>query len=201
MWRGILNNPDAEHQCLLFTRSMNNVNPEHKNARDFVDTVDDDIDPLAQRQLLDLVDQKLFEKLPAFNIYQYENLEWSDSEEGGISETLHAEYLKDLASDFEAAVKRLIDANTTRRQVLPKNDVYTECLQHFRMVKENSAMFWGRREEMRLIEDYSNDRLAGAPLVLYGHAGCGKTAVLAQTAALVSILFVACMFTCAKSLL
>ena len=184
---GILDCADAEQQCLLFTRSMNNVNPEHKNARDFVDIVDDDIDPLAQRQLLDLVDQKLFEKLPAFNIYQYENLQWADTERGGVCESAHAQYLKDLATDFEAAVKRLIDVNVTKRPDVIKDDVYTECLQHFRLVQQYSSMFCGRREELRLVEDYVKGRLSGAPLVLYGHAGCGKTAILAQAAAAVSV--------------
>ena len=196
IWRGILGSSDPESDCLLFTRSMNNVNADHKHATDFVDiTADDEIEPLAQRQLLDLVDQKLLEKLPPQNIFQYENLEWANADDGGICETEHAQYLKDLAMDFEAAVKRLIDANMTKRRAdvtreqvrVESDDVYRECVQHMRMVSGLSEMFWGRREEMHLIRDYIDDRLSGAPLVLYGHAGCGKTAILAKTAQMVNI--------------
>lgn len=107
---GILTYPDPDNHCLLFTRAMNNVNSDHKNARDFVDLVDDDlVDTLAQRQLIDLVDQKLFEKLPAFNIFQYENLEWSDGDDGGITEREHGEYLTDLAQDFEGKLHKVLD--------------------------------------------------------------------------------------------
>lgn len=85
------------------------------------------------------------------------------------------------------AVKRLIDANMKKRHQAPaqRDDVYRECVQHLAMARDNSAMFWGRKEEMRLVEDYVNDRLSGAPLVLYGHAGVGKTTVISKALSMV----------------
>ncbi|GAB6024674.1 hypothetical protein CHUAL_009808 [Chamberlinius hualienensis] len=67
----------------------------------------------------------------------------------------------------------------------PQGQIVTEILQHLHACNNSVQVFHGRDEELQRVKDYligPSDK----PFLLYGTGGCGKTSLVAKTAAMVT---------------
>ena len=103
---GITLNERRRDRCLAFIRHVNNINLQHPKAWRFIDmTADGQLDTEAKQLMTSLREETIRELLPAENIFRFE-AEWSDDE--GINETQHAEYLQQFCETFKTALKHQI---------------------------------------------------------------------------------------------
>lgn len=177
--------------CLIITRHIPDINLRHKHAGRYIDLCKDGLDRAVQQQLLSLLEHKLFPKLPLSTVFQYTDLEWSNSKHGGVTEAEHHDYLDDFASDFITALQALIDDTMKSRvqaqQEADESDVYKECLAHARVASELCGGFHGRDRELKMIRAYVNEAVVSEAMVVCGPLGGGKSALLARAASLVSL--------------
>ena len=103
---GISLNQRRSESSLAFIRHVNNINLQHPKAWRFIDmTADGQLDTEAKQLMTSLREETIPELLPAENIFRFE-AEWSDDE--GINETQHAEYLQQFCETFKTALKHQI---------------------------------------------------------------------------------------------
>lgn len=64
-----------------------------------------------------------------------------------------------------------------------------EICQHVETCQQKSKVFFGRQDELKLIEEYldisADPETVINPLIIHGKSGCGKTALVARAAILV----------------
>ena len=95
----------------------------------------------------------------------------------------HVTHLRNLCNNFLLRMKRMIgDAHEKQRRFY--DELTSEVLQHWHLAKTRCHVFEGRAQELGRIEAYcveeSVNLSSNAPVVVYGHSGCGKTSVLAK---------------------
>ncbi|XP_077982250.1 NACHT domain- and WD repeat-containing protein 1-like isoform X2 [Glandiceps talaboti] len=158
--------------------------------RCYIDTTGDnnEIDENMQERLNQLKN-RLGSKINEGNILKFD-ISWSKNgvDPEGISE--HAQYIDSLCSQSEAMLKALIDKTVCEVQTLEDETpvkkiherLYSELQQHSKHCQELCQTFQGRQELLSQVEKYlSSD--ARHPLIIHGHTGCGKTALMAKSAA------------------
>ena len=103
---GITLNERRRDRCLAFIRHINNINLQHPKAWRFIDmTADKQLDTEAQQLMTSLREETIPQLLPAENILRFE-ADWSD--DGGINERDHAEYLQQFCYKCKSAIKQQI---------------------------------------------------------------------------------------------
>ena len=181
----MIEEPNKKDSCLVFRRTIKNINTHNNKAWRFIDQHDDrSLDVQAQDLLSHLRNVEIPENLPGENIFDFTTT-WSDNE--GINEKDHAEYLEEFIATIETAVLGLIEKGVEKRSRLSGYFyVYNEVLDHSHQCVSKVAKIHGREDELQEIKQYlmsTNDQ----PLIVHGESGCGKTSVLAKMALQVSL--------------
>lgn len=179
---GILNVKNTKNHCLAYIRYINNINLQNlKKASLFVDIIQRSLDTESAKLLGDLRDKRLPDKIEVSNLQKY-TVEWIGRE--GLDVETHEEYLNHFISHFYKNIVKLVDRAMRKEDSSAQGQIVTEILQHLHACNNSVKVFYGREESLIAIEQYmlgDSDK----PLVLYGEGGCGKTSLLAKSAALV----------------
>lgn len=115
-------------------------------------------------------------------LFRY-TVEWIGRE--GLDIETHEEYLNHFISHFYKNVVKLVDRAMRKEDSSAQGQIVTEILQHLHACNNSVKIFYGREESCDRIKRYmlgDSDK----PLVLFGDGGCGKTSLLAKSAALVA---------------
>ncbi|XKL66768.1 hypothetical protein PGB90_010188 [Kerria lacca] len=181
---GILNVSNTKNHCLAYVRYVNNINLQNvKKASLFLDIVNRQIDAEASKLLTNLRDERLTAKIESTN-YQRYTVEWIGRE--GLDPETHQEYLQHFITHFYKNITKLVDRAMRKEDSSAQGQIVTEILQHLHACTNSVRVFYGREKSLSRIEQYMmND--CDKPLVLYGEGGCGKTSLLAKSAALTVI--------------
>ncbi|KAH9643947.1 hypothetical protein HF086_016497 [Spodoptera exigua] len=105
-----------------------------------------------------------------------------------INRSLDAEASKLLADLRDVRLPNKIET-TNIQKAMRKEDssaqgvIVTEILQHLHACNNSVKVFHGREPDLDFIENYMKNK-SDKPLVLYGEGGCGKTSLLAKSAAM-----------------
>ena len=127
--------------------------------------------------------------LPESNIFVTDLAEWKDE---GLDLELapHQKYLSGFLDIFYKKLVSMIDAaadNEKKEKIT--NPMYDDILQHLLFCQTKCKGFQGREDVLKQVRDYvtgqCDGQITGAPLVLHGESGSGKTSVLAKCASLV----------------
>ncbi|KAI8121835.1 NACHT and WD repeat domain-containing protein 2 [Lucilia cuprina] len=180
---GILNVKNTKNHCLSYVRYINNINLQNlKKASLFVDIINRSLDTESAKLLADLRDNRLPAKIESSNSQKY-TVEWIGRE--GLDIETHEEYLNHFISHFYKNIIKLVDRAMRKEDSSAQGQIVTEILQHLHACNNSVKVFYGREESLEHIKRYmlgDSDK----PLVLYGEGGCGKTSLLAKSAALVA---------------
>ena len=179
---GLVEDEQCRDRCLVFRRTIQNINLKHSKAWRFIDqNPDGSTDTEAQGLLHDLKDDRVSKYLPGENIFDF-TTDWSDNE--GINEQENQEYLKEFCKTFEEAVLGLIERGVKKQHL--QKPVYLEILEHSHQCVEKVHRFHGRAEELKKVQEYITSS-SDQPLVIHGDSGCGKTSLMAKVATEVNI--------------
>lgn len=145
----------------------------------------DQLDTHKQTLCDHIAEQKVPSKIHSNHIHQF-TVQWTD--EGGINEEEHAEYLETFSNDFRDAMLELIESNMKNRVKNPFGDdeLGMEILEHTHNCLKRSTRIHGRDDTLQRIRQYVMDRI-DQPLIIYGHPGMGKSCILSKAATLVSM--------------
>ncbi|KAK7576572.1 hypothetical protein V9T40_012858 [Parthenolecanium corni] len=178
---GILNVSNTKNHCLAYVRHINNINLQNvKKASLFLDIINRQIDAEASRLLADLRDERLTSKIETTN-YQRYVVEWIGRE--GLDPDTHGEYLQNFITHFYKNITKLVDRAMRKEDSSAQGQIVTEILQHLHACNNSVRVFYGREESLVRIKEYIMNE-CDKPLVFYGAGGCGKTSLLAKSAAL-----------------
>ncbi|XP_059619516.1 NACHT and WD repeat domain-containing protein 2 [Phlebotomus argentipes] len=178
---GILNVKNTKNHCLAYVRYINNINLQNlKKAGLFVDIINRSLDTEACKLLANLRDERLPNKIETTNIQKY-TVEWIGRE--GLDTETHEEYLNHFISHFYKNIIKLVDRAMRKEDSSAQGQIVTEILQHLHACNNADKVFYGREDELAHIKGYMLGD-SEKPLVLYGEGGCGKTSLLARSAAL-----------------
>ncbi|XP_069132997.1 NACHT and WD repeat domain-containing protein 2-like isoform X2 [Argopecten irradians] len=184
---GILETDATDNHCMVVQRTITDIsrNLHDSAAPDFVDISPDNPHALDKTQSAIIQDLKL-ETLPTkvgvTNILPYD-VEWAA---GGVivgGHRSHQHYIERMCKQVTDNLKRQLCAyfEDRKRKVDNKTRLFDEVSQHVAFCHERTKHFQGRKELLQLVKSYLRSRCP-SPLVLYGKAGCGKTALLCKTA-------------------
>ncbi len=188
-----MHTPDPHNTCLAFIRSiadLKNYVP-HPQTIKYVEISYSEkeekwqADPHCEKALRYLVDHQMRQWMPASNVFDFDVL-WRFN--NGIDEKLHKSYLNELCETFYESMCELIDrvGHSQADNELPQ--MVDEAYQHWNTCKQKCMDFCRPIREglLQSVQSYilSKDTV---PLVLYGKPGCGKSALIAQAAADVSL--------------
>ncbi|XP_039275800.1 NACHT and WD repeat domain-containing protein 2-like [Nilaparvata lugens] len=177
---GVLNVKNTKNHCLAYVRYINNINLQNlKKASLFLDIMNRSVDIEASRLLANLRDERLTAKIEASN-YQRYTIEWIGRE--GLDPETHEEYLQHFITHFYKNIVKLVDRAMRKEDSSPQGQIVTEILQHLHACNNSVKVFYGREEELIRIEQYMKG-LSDNPWCCYGEGGCGKTSLLAMSAA------------------
>lgn len=180
---GVLNVKNTKNHCLAYVRYINNINLQNlKKASLFVDIINRSLDTESAKLLGDLRDNRLPAKIESSNMQKY-TVEWIGRE--GLDIETHEEYLNHFISHFYKNIVKLVDRAMRKEDSSAQGQIVTEILQHLHACNNSVKVFYGREESLEKIKRYMLED-SDKPLVLYGEGGCGKTSLLAKTAALVA---------------
>ncbi|KFB37533.1 AGAP011163-PA-like protein [Anopheles sinensis] len=178
---GVLNVKNTKNHCLAYIRYINNINLQNlKKASLYVDILNRSLDTEACKLLADLRDVRVPNRIEASNIQKY-TIEWIGRE--GLDVDTHEEYLNHFITHFYKNIVKLVDRAMRKEDSSAQGQIVTEILQHLHACNNSVKVFYGREEQLERIERYmlgTSDK----PIVLYGEGGCGKTSLLAKSAAL-----------------
>ncbi|KAL4712468.1 hypothetical protein ACJJTC_007484 [Scirpophaga incertulas] len=178
---GILNVKNTKNHCLAYVRYINNINLQNlKKASNFVDILNRSLDSEASKLLADLRDVRLPEKIETTNIQKY-TVEWIGRD--GLDNETHGEYLNHFIAHFYKNIIKLVDRAMRKEDSSAQGQIVTEILQHLHACNNSVKVFHGREDDLNFIENYMKNS-SEKPLVLYGEGGCGKTSLLAKSAAM-----------------
>lgn len=178
---GVLNVKNTKNHCLAYVRYINNINLQNlKKASLFVDIINRSLDTEASKLLANLRDERLPNKIESTNIQKY-TVEWIGRE--GLDSETHDEYLNHFISHFYKNIVKLVDRAMRKEDSSAQGQIVTEILQHLHACSNSVRVFYGREENLDHIKNYMLGK-SEKPLVLYGEGGCGKTSLLAKSAAL-----------------
>ncbi|XP_055384364.1 NACHT and WD repeat domain-containing protein 2 isoform X2 [Condylostylus longicornis] len=180
---GILSVKNTKNHCLAYVRYINNINLQNlKKASLFVDIINRSLDTESSKLLANLRDERLPAKIESTNMQKY-TVEWIGRE--GLDIETHEEYLNHFIAHFYKNIVKLVDRAMRKEDSSAQGQIVTEILQHLHACNNSVKVFYGREESLERIQNYmlgDSDK----PLVLYGEGGCGKTSMLAKSAALVA---------------
>ena len=173
---------DVKDHIIIYTRIINNINLQNlKRASAFIDIADRKVDQEAIKLLAIYRDEKLPKKMKEHNaIYKRYNVEWIGRE--GLAPETHEEYLNDFINHFYKNVLKLVDRAMRKEDTSAQGKIVTELLQHLHACNNSVEVFYGRVDELKILENYITGE-SNKPFVLYGAGGSGKTAMLSMTAA------------------
>ncbi|XP_022837099.1 NACHT and WD repeat domain-containing protein 2 [Spodoptera litura] len=178
---GVLNVKNTKNHCLAYVRYINNINLQNlKKASNFVDIINRSLDAEASKLLADLRDVRLPNKIETTNIQKY-TVEWIGRE--GLDTETHSEYLGHFIAHFYKNIVKLVDRAMRKEDSSAQGVIVTEILQHLHACNNSVKVFHGREPDLDFIENYMKNQ-SDKPLVLYGEGGCGKTSLLAKSAAM-----------------
>ena len=176
---------DNNNKCLVFRRTIKDINIKHKKAWRFIDQNDDGtIDSEAQYLLSKLRDEEIPNSLTKENIIDFTTT-WNDNE--GINEKDHEEYLTEFCMAFEKSILDLIEKGVRKASMASVSKVYAEVLEHSHQCLQKVERFHARDDEMTHVKNYIFSTSI-KPLVVLGESGCGKTSLLAKVAFQVSFI-------------
>lgn len=177
--KGLVNEPKRTDRCLVFMRELENINMKHEKAERFVEkTENHEINTEVDLLLTKLKTELIPSHLPADNIYNFKT-QWSDNE--GINEEDHKDYLKLFCDTFEKAILDLIERGYNNTSVEAVGKIYPEVLEHSHQAVQKVERFHGREDILDIIKSYVLST-SEQPLIIHGESGCGKTSVLAKAA-------------------
>ena len=152
---------------------------KHEKAWRFVETTDDhEINTETESLLTKMKTELIPSHLPSDNIYNFKT-QWSDNE--GINEEDHRDYLKLFCDTFEKAILDLIERGYNNTSVEAVGKIYPEVLEHSHQAVQKVERFHGRESLLENIKTYLMST-SDQPLIIHGESGCGKTSVLAKAA-------------------
>ncbi|CAH1773349.1 unnamed protein product [Owenia fusiformis] len=176
----------AQHECQVFVRKivdLKNYINEPITPKFMEVTYDDKeektkIDSEVQDLLTDLIENKL-QKWSATETIQTFQVLWRF--EGGINPTLHKSYLDQFSNTAHECLQRLIDDVVTKQtDISSPFPVFDEVRQHMLHYKNCCQSFFGREDILDKIHSYILYEGDTQPLVLYGDAGSGKSAIIGK---------------------
>ena len=174
--------PHANRRCLFFQRLIGNINFSHEKVGRFVDiTRKGQVDAHAKNNLQQITDHRIPSKLHSSNIHKF-SVWWSD--EGGINETAHAQYLQDLATSVGKSLRKQIDDAMRGIKKMDQTELYHEALNHAHMCVTKTSRLFSRDRALQKVRQYLLDDVR-QPLTVHGNSGVGKSTLLAKTASLV----------------
>lgn len=180
---GVLNVKNTKNHCIAYLRYINNINLQNlKKASLYVDILNRSLDTEACKLLADLRDVRVPNRIEVSNLQKY-TIEWIGRE--GLDVETHEEYLNHFITHFYKNIVKLVDRAMRKEDSSAQGQIVTEILQHLHACNNSVKVFYGREEQLERIENYMLG-LSDKPLVLYGEGGCGKTSLLAKSAALTS---------------
>ncbi|KAK3101872.1 hypothetical protein FSP39_006946 [Pinctada imbricata] len=180
---GFIENIHGDEQIVVVQRTITDIrvhlheavmsdytdlHPQHRRQAtvqlDYLNNIKEDIIP---------------ERIPQANVLPYE-IEWA---QGGIlqSHRPHQVYLERMSKQTTETLRRqvlrsLIENEESRDQ---SQILFEEVSQHVLLCHEKGRQFQGRKDLLQLIKSYLRSPCRN-PLVLYGKAGSGKTAVVSK---------------------
>lgn len=186
---GILKSTNIDDNVLVFIREINDIetseviNSNKSLARRFIDLDNDGNIDLEAKELLDDLKRRIREKVPEANMHIFNNIKWN-SKSGGVTRDDNGDYLKLFGEKFFESVKKLIDMNARKSDLLKEINVYdhnliAEVLNHARFSLECVEKFQGRSDLVEKIRLYISSESHKA-LFIYGNPGCGKTSLIAR---------------------
>ncbi|XP_033751620.1 uncharacterized protein LOC117335608 isoform X2 [Pecten maximus] len=184
---GILETDASDNHCMVVQRTITDIsrNLHDSAATDFVDISQDNphaLDKTHTAVVQDLKLETLPNKVGVTNILPYD-VEWAA---GGVivgGHRSHQHYMERMCKQVTENLKRQLCSyfEERKRKVDNKSRLFDEVSQHVAFCHERTKHFQGRKELLQLVKSYLRSRCP-SPLVLYGKAGCGKTALLCKTA-------------------
>jgi len=184
---GALLSEDSENHVFAFIRNISNigdikrsvVSKNGKAARRFIDydSKNNSFDGSAE-EMLEKIKNGIYKKIPN-NIFEYE-CSWLD-QEGVITN----DHIKKFCADVYNCLEKVIIERISSDAKI--GSVKTEITNHLNFAIERSALFTGRTEYLKIIENYlwfcdGNTKIKhDAPLALYGAGGSGKSALLSKS--------------------
>ena len=183
--KGLIEETDNRNRCLVFRRTIKDINMKHEKAWRFIDQNEDGtIDSEAQELLNKLRDEEIPNSLTKENIIDFTTT-WNDNE--GINEKDHEEYLREFCMEFERSILDLIERGVRKASMASVSKVYSEVLEHSHQCLQKVERFHGREDELEHVKNYIFSE-SNQPLVVHGESGCGKTSLLAKAAIQVLII-------------
>ncbi|GMT33781.1 hypothetical protein PFISCL1PPCAC_25078, partial [Pristionchus fissidentatus] len=168
---GILKAKNVDEHCICYVRQT------HQQHRCVANSNRKQVNTEAQKLLANLRDERVPAKVSADNIRR-STVEWAGRD--GIDVQYHAEYIRQFCSDFYKRITRMVDA-AMAKHAQQRDPLFSEVLQHLDNVRNVSAAFFGRMEQLEIAEQYMLST-SNLPIILQGENGCGKTALLAKIA-------------------
>jgi WD40 repeat protein len=173
--KGVLKLPEdgslSEEHIFSFMRTIKNK--KHISfddySKDFFDfTAAGTTDLSAEEKLIALKD-KIDDKLPSSNIFDYET-EW---EGNGVSK----QHIEKLCDDVHSSLEKVINEQINEFEEKDPLDVEIEA--HKEFGEERCRFFMGREDNRAQIKNYLENPNS-KPLIVYGVSGSGKSALMAQ---------------------
>ncbi|XP_060086455.1 NACHT and WD repeat domain-containing protein 2-like [Ylistrum balloti] len=184
---GILETDAVDNHCIVVQRTITDIsrNLHDSAAVDFTDISHENAHALDKAQssiIQDLRLETLPTKVGVSNILPYD-IEWAA---GGVivgGHRTHQHYIERMCKQVTEKLMRQLCTyfEERKRKVDSKTKLFDEVSQHVAFCHERTKHFQGRKELLQLVKSYLRSRCP-SPLVLYGKAGCGKTALLCKTA-------------------
>ena len=102
----------------------------------------------------------------------------------GMNAKAHEKYLEDMCTKFYNTARKMIEEHVKKLDAIPDDKLCVEALQHWSLVAERCAEFYGRERELDEIAMYLMDETDQA-FVINGNHGDGKTSLVAMAAHLI----------------
>ncbi|CAF3406935.1 unnamed protein product [Rotaria socialis] len=173
IYRALQNNEHRQQRMVVFLREIEDiacVEPDLKSKftdEKFNSTEGSNVE--AQKFLAELKTY-IKSKLSEDNIFTYK-VHWKD-------ESSKREYLNEFLARFYQVIKDQIDYHIKRSQ--SKDALYTEALEHAIRCKMFNKNYSPREDIMQQIKDFVLSNTSGAPCILHGDSGTGKSSIMAQ---------------------
>ncbi len=176
--RGLIQDSNPNAHCLCFTRTLHDINLMHNKAWRFIDQTDQKAIDEESQLLLEETKDRILSYLDHSNLFHFD-VPWSD--DGGVSELDHSQYLSDFCNTFQEAVMKLIERGVQSEQGASSDALYNEVLEHAHQCVAKCEQFHGRDDILSSVRHYLTSA-TNKPLVVHGGSGCGKTSILAMAA-------------------
>ncbi|CAM2722650.1 unnamed protein product [Rotaria socialis] len=173
IYRALQNNEHRQQRMVVFLREIEDiacVEPDLKSKftdEKFNSTEGSNVE--AQKFLAELKTY-IKSKLSEDNIFTYK-VHWKD-------ESSKREYLNEFLARFYQVIKDQIDYHIKRSQ--SKDALYTEALEHAIRCKMFNKNYSPREDIMQQIKNFVLSNTSGAPCILHGDSGTGKSSIMAQ---------------------